>query len=41
MMAAARTFETLVDIYLTTRQYIPGDSEFHTRRCENLKSHLS
>jgi hypothetical protein len=27
MMEAARTSETSVDIYLTTRQYIPEDSE--------------
>jgi hypothetical protein len=27
MMEAARTSETLVNIYLTTRQYIPEDSE--------------
>jgi hypothetical protein len=39
MMEAARTSETSVDIYLTTRQYIPEDSELHTRRRENLKSH--
>jgi hypothetical protein len=29
MMEAARTSETLVDIDLTTRQYIPDDSELH------------
>jgi hypothetical protein len=29
-----------VDIDLTTRQYIPEDSELHTRRHENLKSHI-
>jgi hypothetical protein len=39
-MEAARTSETSVDIQLRTRQYIPGDSELHTRRCENLKSHI-
>jgi hypothetical protein len=40
MMEAARTSETLVDNYLT-RQYIPEDkSELHTRRRENLKSHI-
>jgi hypothetical protein len=39
MMEAARTSETSVNIYLTTRQYIPEDSELHTRRRENLKSH--
>jgi hypothetical protein len=39
MMEAARTSETSVDNYFT-RQYIPGDnSELHTRRRENLKSH--
>jgi hypothetical protein len=41
MMEAARTFEMSVDIDMTTRQYIPEDSELHTRRRENLKSHLS
>jgi hypothetical protein len=40
MMEAARTFETSVDNYFT-RQYIPEDkSELHTRRRENLKSHM-
>jgi hypothetical protein len=39
MMEAARTSETSVDIQLRTRQYIPEDSELHTRRHENLKSH--
>jgi hypothetical protein len=39
MTEAARASETSVDIYLTTRQYIPEDSELHTRRRENLKSH--
>jgi hypothetical protein len=39
MMEAARTSETSVDIQLRTRQYIPEDSEHHTRRRENLKSH--
>jgi hypothetical protein len=39
MMEAARTSETLVDNYFT-QQYIPEDnSELHTRRCENFKSH--
>jgi len=40
MMEAARTSETLVDIQLKTRQYIPEGSELHTRRRENLKSHF-
>jgi hypothetical protein len=40
MMEAARTYETSVDNYFT-RQYIPEDkSEHHTRRRENLKSHI-
>jgi hypothetical protein len=39
-MEAARTSETSVDYYFT-RQYIPEDnSELHTRRRENLKSHI-
>jgi hypothetical protein len=39
MMEAVRTSETSVD-YHFTRQYIPEDnSEHHTRRRENLKSH--
>jgi hypothetical protein len=38
-MEVARTSETSVDIQLRTRQYIPEDSEIHTRRRENLKSH--
>jgi hypothetical protein len=36
MMEAARTSETSVQIQLRTRQYIPEDSELHTRRRENL-----
>jgi hypothetical protein len=40
MMEAARTSETSVDIQLRTLQYIPEDSELHTRCCENLKSHI-
>jgi hypothetical protein len=39
MMEAVRTSETSVDNHIT-RQYIPEDnSEHHTRRRENLKSH--
>jgi hypothetical protein len=34
-----RTSETSVNIYLTTRQYIPEDSKRHTRCRENMKSH--
>jgi hypothetical protein len=39
MTEAARISETSVDMYLTTRQYIPEDSELHSRRRESLKSH--
>jgi hypothetical protein len=39
-MDAARTSETSVYIQLRTRQYIPEDSELHTPRSENLKSHI-
>jgi hypothetical protein len=40
MMEAARTSETSVDNHFT-RQYNPEDSsEHHTRRRENLKSHV-
>jgi hypothetical protein len=40
MMEAVRTSETSVDNHFT-RQYIPEDnSERHTRRRENLKSHI-
>jgi hypothetical protein len=39
-MEAVRTSETSVDNNFT-RQYIPEDnSEHHTRRRENLKSHM-
>jgi hypothetical protein len=40
MMEAVRTSETPVDIQLRTRKYIPEDAELHTRRRENLKSHI-
>jgi hypothetical protein len=40
-MEALRTSETSVD-NLSTRQYNPEDSsEHHTRRRENLKSHIN
>jgi hypothetical protein len=39
-MEAARTSETLVNFYQTTRFYNPEDSNLHTRRRENLKSYL-
>jgi hypothetical protein len=36
-MEAARTSETLVQLYQTTRCYNPEDSHLHTHRRENLK----
>jgi hypothetical protein len=39
MVEVVRTSEKSVNIYLTTRKYIPEDSKLHTRRRENLKSH--
>jgi hypothetical protein len=38
MMEAARTSETLVNFYQTTRRYNPEDSRLRTHRHENLKS---
>jgi hypothetical protein len=40
MMEAARTSETLVNLYQTTRRYNPEDSHLRTPRRENLKSYL-
>jgi hypothetical protein len=40
MMEAANTSETLVNFYQTTRRNKPEDSHLHTRRRENLKSHI-
>jgi hypothetical protein len=39
MLEASRTSETSVDIQLRTLQYIPDDSELHTRRRESFKYH--
>jgi hypothetical protein len=39
MMEAASSSETSVNFYQTTRRNIPED-HLHTRRRENLKSHL-
>jgi hypothetical protein len=40
MMVAVRTSETSVNFNMTTRRYIPEVTELHTRRRENLKSHV-
>jgi hypothetical protein len=40
MMEAARTSETLVNFYQTTRRYNPKDSHLRTHHRENLKSYL-
>jgi hypothetical protein len=40
MMEAARTSETLVNFYQTTRRYNPEDSHLRIHRRENLKSYL-
>jgi hypothetical protein len=40
MMEAISTSETYVNFYQNTRRNIPEDSHLHTRRRENLKSHL-
>jgi hypothetical protein len=39
MMEAARTSETLVNFYQTTRRYNPEESHFRAHRRENLKSY--
>jgi hypothetical protein len=39
MMEAARTSETLVNFYQTTRRYNPEDSHLRPHRRENLKSY--
>jgi hypothetical protein len=40
MMEAARSSETLVNFYRTTRRYNPEDSHLRTNRRENLKSYF-
>jgi hypothetical protein len=40
MMEAVRTSETSVNFNVTTRLYIPEDSNVHARRRENFKSHM-
>jgi hypothetical protein len=39
MMEAARTSETLVNFYQTTRRYNAEDSHLRTHRRENIKSY--
>jgi hypothetical protein len=41
MMEAVNSFETSVNIHQTTECNFLEDSHLHTRRRENLKSHLS
>jgi hypothetical protein len=41
MMEAASTSETSVNFYQTTRRNNPENSYFHSRRRENLKSHMN
>jgi hypothetical protein len=40
MIEAARTSETSVNFYQTSRRYNPEDSHLHTHCRENLKSYL-
>jgi hypothetical protein len=40
-MEAARTSETLLNFYQTTRRYNPEDSHLRTHRRENLKSYIT
>jgi hypothetical protein len=40
MIEAVNFSETSVNICQATRRNIPEDSHLHTRRLENLKSHL-
>jgi hypothetical protein len=39
MMEAAKTSETLVNFYQTTRRYKPEDSHLRTHRRENFKTY--
>jgi hypothetical protein len=40
MMEAAKTSETSLNVYQTTRRYNPEHSHLHIRSRENLKSDL-
>jgi hypothetical protein len=39
IMDAARTSETLVNVYQTTQRDLPEDSHLHIHCCENLQFH--
>jgi hypothetical protein len=41
MMEAVHISETSVNFNVITLRYIPEDSTLHTRRRENLKSHIT
>jgi hypothetical protein len=41
MMKAAKTYETLINFYQTTRRYNPEDSHLRSHRRENLKSYYT
>jgi hypothetical protein len=41
MMVSVSTSDTSVNFYKTTRRNNPEDSHLHTRRRENLKSHIT
>jgi hypothetical protein len=41
MLEAVSTYETSVNLNVTTRRYIPENSKIITRRRENLKSHTT
>jgi hypothetical protein len=40
-MGAVRTSEKSVNFNVATARYIPEDSKLHTRRRENVKSHIA
>jgi hypothetical protein len=40
MIEAASTSEMLLNLYQTTRRNVPQDDHLHTRRRENLNSHI-
>jgi hypothetical protein len=40
LMEAAGSLEMLVNVYQTTRQHIPEDSNLYNHQLENLKAHM-